>query len=265
MRVEKSLPNILSLVNSCRLYRFRFEPLNGTKNSPSCGVLKVALRPGKVPLLIEASYAALAVLYCSLLGSFPIRSTDSASCWFLAAKEGPVFSNFFFFFFVVSLSDLLVLVPVFLDFLISSGTLSDMSLRVNLPLLKLLVRLADVLLLDEVLVLDFYSHLSVILSIRGLLLFLCSKRQTSRTLFCILRSHQSRGTPRAAFVHPADGTGWTFDEAVMTKTRLGRRTVLAECFPRLPSFGLVLEPLFDASGGGREPGCARFKPTALTR
>ena len=152
-------------------------------------------------------------------------------------------------FLVVSLPDLLVLVPALLDSFISFGTLSDMSLWVNLPLLKLLVWLAGVLLLDEVLVLDFYSHLPVTLSIRALLLFLGSKRQTSRTLFCIFRSHQRWGTSRAAFIHPADGTGWTFDQAVVTKTRLGRRTVLAECFPRLPSFGLVLETLFHASDG----------------
>ena len=82
-------------------------------------------------------------------------------------------------FLVASLPDLLVLVPAFFNFLISFGTLSDMSLRVNLPLLKLLVWLAGVLLLDKILVLNFYSHLSVTLSIRGLLLFLCSKRQTS--------------------------------------------------------------------------------------
>ena len=89
----------------------------------------------------------------------------------------------------MSLSDLLVLVPALLDFFISFSTLSDMSLWVNLPLLKLLVRLADVLLLNEVLVLDFYSHLPVTLSPnRGFLLFLCSKRQTSRSLFGLLRS-----------------------------------------------------------------------------
>ena len=160
------------------------EPWNIAKDSPSRGVLKVALRPGKVSTLDRSIIRNFGRFILLSLGIFSLKKRRFCESFAFGRKRGARLLKLL----VICLSDLLVLVPALLDFFTSFRTLSDMGLRVNLPLLKLLVRLADVLLLNEGLVLDFYSHPSVTLPIRGFLLFLCSKRQTSRSLFGLLRS-----------------------------------------------------------------------------